>query len=84
MIITPKWSLTPASSKIISNKKTIYIENAGRKNIIWVNADGNQILLWKDVKLEISKSKKQVEFLILENYLSTWDNKVLWEQGFNS
>lgn len=84
LIITPKWNLTPASSKIISNEKTIFITNAGRKNTLGVNVDGNQILLWKNIQLEISKSKKQVEFLILKNYLENWDNKVLWEQGFSS
>ena len=84
LIITPKWSLTPSSSKIISNEKAIFIENAWRKNSLGVNVDGNQILLGEDVKLEISKSKKQVEFLILESYLENWDSKVLWEQGFNS
>ncbi len=84
LIVTPKWSLTPQSSKVIDWSKILTIENSGRKNSVWINADGNQILVWTNVSLEIKKSKKEVEFLILENYLEQWDNKVLWEQGFTS
>lgn len=83
IVITSKWTLNPDSSKIIEWDTSIFIENLWRKNIIWINTDWNTLFSWEDISIEISKSKNSIRFLIFEDYISIWDNKVLEEQWFN-
>jgi len=85
LVITPKWNITPQSSKALDDSELTHITNTGRKFPLAINIDGSQVYVSdtdEDVALEVSKSSRSVHLLIAKKHLRDWDNKVLTEQGF--
>ena len=86
LVLTPKGNISPQKPKSLDDTHKIVIRNTWRKYPLWVNLDGEQILITElneSLELEIKKSQQEVELLIATPHLRDWDNKVLWEQGFS-
>ncbi len=86
-IVTPKaaWKPKRQAPFIIEDTAKVNIKNQNRLTPIWIYSDGQEILKTKnkEIQIEIKKSKYEVKLLIAKNYIKTWDNKILEEQGFN-
>lgn len=56
------------------------------KNYLEVYSDSNIFYNWdsSDLEIIIKKSIKQVELVVLNDYLEVWEEKVLLEQWFNT
>ena len=85
--ITPKAPLSPRWqwSILIEDLETIRIQNTWRLNPVNIYCDWREFLhVWEENHLDIfvKKSNIKIRLIISWDYLDTWDNKVLQEQGF--
>jgi len=86
-VITPKASWKPKwqTPILINDNEIIEVSNVWRRYLIEIYSDGKEVLKSKNeekITIKIKKSSDFVTLLIWENYINTWDNKVLQEQGF--
>lgn len=80
-VITPKapWKPKLFPSIVVKDTEEILIENAGRKNPIYVFWDWVKLAKLKDnenVVYKISKSKYKYRLAILEDYCNIWNNRI--------
>ncbi len=85
--ITPKapWKPRWQSPILINDNETIWIKNTWRKYPVEIYSDWRLFLAVEennDLDITITKSKELIKLIIAKNYIDTWDNKVLQEQGF--
>nr|MDD3720291.1 NAD(+)/NADH kinase [Candidatus Gracilibacteria bacterium] len=85
--ITPKapWAPRGQGPILIQDNEVIGIKNTGRLNPVNIYCDGREFLKVDEnnqLDITIKKSLKSVKLIISGDYLDTWDNKVLQEQGF--
>ena len=81
------WEPKLQTPTLINNDSIVKIKNQWRINSLVIGVDSNVIFRTKpnqEVEIIIKKSKYTVKLLIEKSYESTWDNKVLKEQGFNN
>ena len=85
LIITPKWSNPKLAPNIINWSSHIRLKNTGRIYDLWINLDWQIVYktdLWEKIDLSVKKSEHIVHLLIANEYLETWDRKVMQQQGF--
>ncbi|MDD2908015.1 MAG: NAD(+)/NADH kinase [Candidatus Gracilibacteria bacterium] len=88
-VITPKapWKPKGQSPVLINDSELIEIKNVGRRNECEIYIDGKEFLKAEknsDLDVIVKKSKNMIRLIIAVEYLDTWDNKVLAEQGFQN
>lgn len=86
-VITPKapWNPKWQTPILIDDSEIVKVSNVWRRHLIEVYSDWKEVLKsqnWTELNIKIKKSLDSVTLLIWENYINTWDNKVLQEQGF--
>lgn len=86
-VITPKapWKPKGQTPVLINDNETIEIKNVGRRLFTEIYCDGKEFLITENgiqTDITIRKSDEHIKLIIATDYLDTWDNKVLQEQGF--
>ena len=85
LIITAKWSNPCLKPNIIKWTSQVNIQNISRLYDLWINLDGQLVHKtknWEEIDIEIQKSDHTVNLLIANEYLTTWDRKVMQQQGY--
>ncbi|MGE4443733.1 MAG: NAD(+)/NADH kinase [Candidatus Altimarinota bacterium] len=86
-VVTPKapWKPKGQTPVVINDSEIIGIKNVGRRLGAEIYCDGKEFLQIQNgnyTEISIKKSNDYVRLIIATDYLDTWDNKVLQEQGF--
>lgn len=83
-VITPKapWKPKLQAPILMRDDEIIEIKNVWRQNMTEIYFDSVEFFKSNEFNLKVQKYKENIRLLICENYLDTWDNKVLSEQGF--
>lgn len=86
-VITPKapWKPKWQTPILINDREIIEIKNVWRRLFTEIYCDGKEFFITQDgtqTDIIIKKSDEFINLIIAKDYLDTWDNKVLQEQGF--
>lgn len=86
-VITPKapWKPKWQTPVLINDNEIIEIKNVWRRLFTEIYCDWKEFLItqnWLQTDITIKKSDENITLLISKDYIDTWDNKVLQEQGF--
>lgn len=83
-VMTPKapWKPKLQAPVLMRDDEIIEIKNVWRQNIAEIYFDSVEFFKSNEFNLKVQKYKDNIRLLIWKDYLDTWDNKVLSEQGF--
>ena len=86
LVITPKapWLPIWQSPIILDNNIEINIKNIWRNNLLEVFCDWRKLLSsdQSEIEIRVRKSKFKAIFLVENDYMNIWNNKIYLEQGF--